>query len=449
MTTNSIGSGKTYAGVEEWWVDVDVSASDWIGEITGELTTTSQLDCAGTDGTSTYHAILRPATGEGFADHVDVLTNPLRYDATKGAGINKTSRYDAALSINSNYFELSGMQVSASNSTTTSAITLTLSGANCVAKDCILHGGSEATGVIDLRDGSKLINTVVIQESTKPAVRTYQNSPQILNCTFFCLGAGVVGIDQLYSPATIIKNTAVFGWTTSAETGTYGTSSNNASDDTSMPGTSNQDIKTASSQFENITNAANLDLRTKAGDLDENGVRDQVNTNDLDVVGQDRGTGTGTSAPTIGAWEVVVGGILPINVTGTISTGVTESDIVTGGKTIVLTIAGTDTFVTGTTSEDAIAAGISGSASWNSEVRDNLDNTNVALTGSDKVATVTLPASSGYSITANDTITATIPAASLTTTTIATVASPTFTITADTAGFKPFWISNIATRISI
>jgi len=116
-------------------------------------------------------------------------------------------------------------------------------------------------------------------------------------------------------------------------------------------------------------------------------------------------------------------------ITGTATTA-TESDIRAGGKTIIITLTD-DTFVTGTTSEDAVAAGISGSSSWNSEVRDNTDNTDIVLSSGDTIATVTLPAASGYEITEDDTITAIIPAASLTTSSSAVTASPTFDITAE------------------
>lgn len=45
-----------------------------------------------------------------------------------------------------------------------------------------------------------------------------------------------------------------------------------------------------------------------------------------------------------------------VTVTGTAVPTQTEADVVTGGKTIILTLTG-DTFVTGTSSLDGIAAG--------------------------------------------------------------------------------------------
>lgn len=144
--------------------------------------------------------------------------------------------------------------------------------------------------------------------------------------------------------------------------------------------------------------------------------------------------------PHQGAWqgELVESDILPIELTGTaITGGVTETEIKDGSETIIMTIDG-DTFVSGTTSEDAIVAGLNGSASWNSEVRDNLDNTNIVLSVGDTVATITLPAAPGYSISANDTVIATIPAASLTTTTEDTIATPNIIVTNESEGIVIF-----------
>ena len=65
---------------------------------------------------------------------------------------------------------------------------------------------------------------------------------------------------------------------------------------------------------------------------------------------------------------------------------------------------------------------------WNNEVRDKIPVTDVVRTDG-TVVTITLTAEAGYNITANETITGTIPASALTSGT-ALVASPAFTITA-------------------
>jgi len=122
--------------------------------------------------------------------------------------------------------------------------------------------------------------------------------------------------------------------------------------------------------------------------------------------------------------------------TGTV-TDDTESDMVAGGSTIILTLTG-DTFIaagTGpigsTANTQALIDGIDSAQSeatgWDAVVRAGIETTDVVRT-SDTVATITLDAEATYDITANETITATIPAAVLTGA-VAMIAKPTFNIT--------------------
>ncbi len=132
-----------------------------------------------------------------------------------------------------------------------------------------------------------------------------------------------------------------------------------------------------------------------------------------------------------------VGATISTALTGTATASIVEADVVTGGKTIILTLTG-DTWVaagTGpigsTANTQALIDGITSAQSetlgWNAEVRDKEVTTAVVRTSS-TVATITLTASASYNITAQETITATIPAATLVTSSSAIVASPTFTV---------------------
>lgn len=124
-------------------------------------------------------------------------------------------------------------------------------------------------------------------------------------------------------------------------------------------------------------------------------------------------------------------------ITGTAVPTQTEADIVTGGKTIILTLTG-DTFVTGTSSEDGIAGGSdsdkTGANKWDTLIKTDLDNTDVALSVGNTVATITFPAYASYDTDETETITWTIPAASLTTGTSDIIATPTHTVTAVVSG---------------
>lgn len=128
--------------------------------------------------------------------------------------------------------------------------------------------------------------------------------------------------------------------------------------------------------------------------------------------------------------------------TGTAVPTQTEDDIVTGGKTIIITLTG-DTWVAagtgpiGSTADtQAIIDGLDSAQSetfgWNAEVRDKEVTTAVVRTSS-TVATITLTASASFDITATETITCTVPNAALVTATSDIVATPTFTVTAVSA----------------
>jgi hypothetical protein len=128
--------------------------------------------------------------------------------------------------------------------------------------------------------------------------------------------------------------------------------------------------------------------------------------------------------------------------TGTATASITETDIRTGGKTIILTLTG-DTFV-------AAGAGVIGSVANTQALVDGIDSGQAEATGwdavvkvgidvgtagspldvirtSNTVCTITLDAEASYNITAQETITATIPAAVLTGG-VPIVATPTFTV---------------------
>lgn len=127
--------------------------------------------------------------------------------------------------------------------------------------------------------------------------------------------------------------------------------------------------------------------------------------------------------------------------TGTATASINEADIVTGGKTIVLTLTN-DTWVaagTGpigsTANTQALIDGIDSAQAeatgWDAVVKAGLTPADVTRTSA-TVATITLPAFASYNITAQETITATVPAAAVTAAG-AIVASPTFTVNAITA----------------
>lgn len=122
-------------------------------------------------------------------------------------------------------------------------------------------------------------------------------------------------------------------------------------------------------------------------------------------------------------------------ITGTITTA-QEADIVSGGKTITVTLSG-DTWAASGAAFDAqrqnIINGLVSSQSetngWNNEVKAKQGVEGVVRT-SDTVVTITLDAEAAYSINAGETITVTVPGSALTGG-AQIVASPTFSVSAD------------------
>ena len=129
-------------------------------------------------------------------------------------------------------------------------------------------------------------------------------------------------------------------------------------------------------------------------------------------------------------------------ITGTASSGLLEAELVAGGQTVIITLtndtwAAAGTGPIGSTADtqaliDGLDAASSPALGWNDEIRDKEVTTAVART-SNTVATITLTASPLYSIDdlLTETITLTIPAATLITSVIDVTATPTFDVTAD------------------
>jgi len=126
--------------------------------------------------------------------------------------------------------------------------------------------------------------------------------------------------------------------------------------------------------------------------------------------------------------------------TGTTVPTITETDIVDGGKTSIITLTGDTWVASGATFDaqrQAIINGFDAASSptngWNNEVQANEVVTAVVRT-SDTVVTVTWTAAASYDISSTETITCTIPNAALVTSGSDIIVTPTFTVTAVAVG---------------
>lgn len=131
---------------------------------------------------------------------------------------------------------------------------------------------------------------------------------------------------------------------------------------------------------------------------------------------------------------LLFGNAISAAITGTATASMTEADVVAGGKTIIITLTGDTWIAAGAASFDLqrqnIINGIDSAQSellgWDTIVKATQGIGGVART-SNTVVTVTLDASPTYNITAQETITVTIPATALTGAN-AIVATPSFTV---------------------
>ena len=124
-------------------------------------------------------------------------------------------------------------------------------------------------------------------------------------------------------------------------------------------------------------------------------------------------------------------------VTGTITSSTTQPDIVAGSKTIIVTLTN-DTFkaagtgAIGSTADtqafiDGLDSAQSETLGWNNEVRDK-EVVGSVTRNSSTVATITLTAQAAYAITAQETITLTVPTAVLVLGAGPLTATPTFVV---------------------
>lgn len=131
-------------------------------------------------------------------------------------------------------------------------------------------------------------------------------------------------------------------------------------------------------------------------------------------------------------------------ISGTATGGIAEADIVAGGDTIIITLTG-DTWVASGTAFDAqrqnIINGLDSAqaeaAGWDAVVKASLPVSSVVRT-SDTVVTITLTAQATYDITAQETITVTVPGTALHRLTSPLVGSPTFTVDIDAVNYGEY-----------
>lgn len=255
---------------------------------------------------STAYKELTTVAGASFADHANKLTNPLRYDATKGAAIRVTNASTNAVDFAENFARISKLQIA-----TTGALSIAfLSGNGPIVDRCLFeadHTGAGANvGVLALRGSIATIkNTLVIQRASGAdhVVGTDTTSVSFFNTTF-------VAPDDLATAPTRVILSGASGAVNCTNCGLFAGDSTKAifagsatptftTSYSDISGTTGVTQTTYSSEFENV-NDATRDFRLKTGAAQINtGTTDATNA-PTDIVGTTRPQGASYD---VGVWE--------------------------------------------------------------------------------------------------------------------------------------------------
>lgn len=259
------------------------------------------LTISGITTDTTRYVELTTVAGASFRDNAGATTNPLKYDATKGAAIKCTATYTVAVTISVNNTRISNLQITGTQ-TSCQGLIDSNSASACRITNILGHSliRSNFYG-IEAGANSAVLNCIVILTGTTGHGFRIVNgaSSLIAGCTAVRTSNNSVSQNAFVSVygSSSLKNSAGFGFT-NFSTGTFA-GSNNASDTTIGFGTSNQASLTYTSQFVGTT-AASPDFRAVSSGNLKNGTPDLTNT-PTDIIGTTRDATT----PYIGCWEVV------------------------------------------------------------------------------------------------------------------------------------------------
>lgn len=292
--TKVIGTGGDYTTIQGWEdaLPADLVSGDTLqrGQCKNQ-TFSENVTISGQTTDSTRYVVLECQTGASFKDNANVRTNALVYNTSNGMAL----AGNVPLTVGTNYTRLIGLQVR-NNSSYGLALDISALVTNVLAQKCIFKNGTGAFKTVTSRDPSNIIANCLIE--CPGASNDGGNSQgQFYNCTFAVTTGSPTGtgVTSGYSNVTL-KNCAVFGFST-AESGTlHAGSSNNATDKSSVGGSSGDVTSlTYSSQFVSSTN----DFRAVSSGGLKAGTPDSTNAPD-DITGLTRDATT----PYIGCWEV-------------------------------------------------------------------------------------------------------------------------------------------------
>jgi hypothetical protein len=338
-TVKSVGSGggRDYSTIQAWEDACTanlVSADEiWKGELYNDSeflkTSGAVLTVSGITTDKNRYLWLTTASGQGFKDASGADADDLQYDQSRGVGVRCTGTYTDGFNCGSTRVLIENIQF-AYNTGGSYSSSWGMNGGSY--RGCLIEQTKTSAFT---NNAARFINCLLVDKSSTGSGQMARINDRLNSCTMVRpsdLTAGGTGTNQDFGYYPDLIDCAVFGFNTNfaGTIGSYNNCSYNASNSSSVPGTSAQTSLTYADQFETVTDSAR-DWRVKAGSsLESNGTRaqgtegdlDLLGTNDLDILGRARSTTT----PTIGCWEYIAGGGGPTEYTVTVTDGILMLD---------------------------------------------------------------------------------------------------------------------------
>jgi hypothetical protein len=350
MATRTLGlSGRDYSTLAAWASyanALSLSAHEFADFYNdgGAIQDTTTVTVGGWTANG-FTVRMRPASGQGFGDNANKLTNALSYNASNGAALTSNVGYTNAYDLSGTNLVVEGLQFRATASSANSVTRL--SGGVTINRSIL----SKASGAYIVTQGASgfTINDSLL-EGAGHGVQCLSTGAAINNCTIASTVSWGTGVFQPYAVQPVVKNTSVYGFATDFQ-GTAGSgSTNNATDKGSFGGTGwgvNGQTGLSSADFENVS-AGTSDWRIKSGSTKLiNTGAGSVGTG-FDVVNNARATNN------IGAWGGASGG------GGSTAQGatVTATASIFGGTATGGVASGTFTSEVLTRNNGTVAAGV-------------------------------------------------------------------------------------------
>lgn len=283
-----------YSTVQAWLTacpsDLSADGHRQIGEVYDQGVVTGNGDAGSRTTDTSNYLFLRAAAGASFRDKAGVRTTALTYNNTNGAAIEGTGVFNVTPfnTVSAPNSRLAGLQVSNPSGPGGNG---PVSGVSLIT-DCILTGTGGGYGGV----GETFQNCLILCAGagmTGPSDVT-----ALYNCTIINLGGGTSFGVEAFFRSPIVKNCAIFGFSTGMKvtSGGYAAGTDyNATDDASAIGAHSLKNLTFASQVVSTTTdfRAVITGALKAGTPDSTNAPDDISAFTRDA-----------TTPYIGAWEV-------------------------------------------------------------------------------------------------------------------------------------------------